>query len=126
MGGFFIWKYKLISIHKIKNMEAHISTVGQFWQDYGLFVWAGLMGSIAYCVSTPSMGIRGTVGHVIRSIFIGALVGIGVSELTDISDNLIFVVTGASCYFANSIIDETKEIISNISDYIDKKLKIKD
>lgn len=104
-------------------MDVLVISLGEFWQDYGLFVWAGLLGSLAYCVSTPSMGFKGTVGHVIRSIFIGALVGICVRELTNITNDLVFVVSAASCYFSNSLVREAKEVISKISDYIDTKIK---
>jgi len=97
------------------------SLIGTFLIKYDVFLLAGALGSIAYRAKNK-LPIKDFIGYVITGSFIGTMVGLLFKGLFDWGTELVFAISALSVFFSGSLINETKDVISKISDYISNKL----
>lgn len=92
-------------------------------QKYGWFIVGGLIGAIIQRVRN-SMSLKRFIGTLIVSAFVGLSVGIVLRNYLNASEEVIFVACSVSGVFSQDILNEIQELISYISVYVKKILKI--
>lgn len=92
---------------------------------YGGFVIGGLIGAIVHRIRN-TMSFKQFLGVLFISAFIGFCVGVVLRNYLNATDEVIFVACSISGVFSKDILDEIKEVISYVSLFFKKKMKIEE
>jgi hypothetical protein len=104
-------------------IEQILTTVeSQFLANYG-FIFAGLLGAIAYRAANWS-SVKQFLLNCINSAFFALVAGISAKQFfVTWSDEFVFAVCAIVSYFTKDIVTETRQIIDMTSELIREKVK---
>ena len=93
-------------------------------EKFGLFILGGLIGAIVHRLRTK-MSWRRFISTMLVSGFMGFCVGILLKNYIGAPEEVVFVACSLTGVFSNDILDQLKEIVGFLSEFVKALLKKK-